>query len=93
MKALLAIVLLAVLVLLAAQLIPLVIGLAAASLSLALYFLPSIIAISRDHRNAGPIFLLNLLLGWTFIGWVVALVWSCTAQERSRCYRDYYYYS
>jgi hypothetical protein len=23
-----------------------------------------------------PIALLNLFLGWTFIGWVVALVWA-----------------
>jgi hypothetical protein len=28
-----------------------------------------------------PIFVLNILLGWTFLGWVVALVWSFTAQE------------
>jgi hypothetical protein len=44
--------------------------------SLALYFLPSIIAIAGHRRNAAAIFLLNLLLGWTFVGWVVALVWS-----------------
>ena len=47
-------------------------------LSLALYFLPTIIALLRGHRNALAIFLLNFFLGWTFIGWVVALVWSAT---------------
>lgn len=46
---------------------------------LALYFLPTIIASwSPRHHNAGAIFVLNLFLGWTFIGWVVALVWACT---------------
>ena len=35
------------------------------------YFLPTIVA--GRHRNGGAIFILNLLLGWTFIGWVVAL--------------------
>ncbi len=40
------------------------------------YFLPSIIALARSKRNLLSIFLLNLLLGWTFIGWVVALVWA-----------------
>ena len=35
------------------------------------YFLPAIIAFIRRHHNALPIFLLNLLLGWTMIGWVV----------------------
>ena len=48
-----------------------------------LYFLPSIIA----HRKQAflGIFLVNLLLGWTVIGWIVALIWACTAEERP-CY-------
>lgn len=29
-----------------------------------------------NHRNSGSIFILNLLLGWTFIGWVAALIWA-----------------
>jgi hypothetical protein len=43
-----------------------------------LYFLPAIVAGFRDHRNTGAVFVLNLLLGWTFIGWVIALVWAMT---------------
>lgn len=43
------------------------------------YLLPSIVAFNRNHRNKVPIAILNLLLGWTLIGWVVALVWSCLA--------------
>jgi hypothetical protein len=46
------------------------------AVGLALYFLPALIAGSRHHPNATAIFVLNLLLGWTFIGWVVSLVWS-----------------
>ena len=42
----------------------------------ALYFLPTIIASIRGKRNGCAIFVLNLLLGWTFVGWVIALVWS-----------------
>ena len=41
-----------------------------------LYFAPCIIACLKWHRQRVPIFLLNLLLGWTFIGWVAALVWA-----------------
>ena len=44
--------------------------------SAVLYFLPTIIAVAGRRRNTFAIFLLNLFLGWTFIGWVVALVWS-----------------
>jgi Superinfection immunity protein len=44
------------------------------------YFLPSIIG--HDKRPFAGIFLLNLLLGWTVIGWIFALVWACTADVR-----------
>jgi len=40
------------------------------------YMLPSIVAASRRHRNMPAIAVLNILLGWTFIGWVGALVWA-----------------
>ncbi len=40
------------------------------------YFLPTLIAFLRLHKNKLAIFLLNLLLGWTVLGWVVSLVWS-----------------
>jgi hypothetical protein len=43
-----------------------------------IYFIPSIVANNRNHRQYTAIFLLNLLLGWTFVGWVAALVWSVT---------------
>lgn len=41
-----------------------------------LYFLPAFISFLRNHKNKLAIFLLNLLLGWTVLGWVVSLVWS-----------------
>ncbi len=44
----------------------------------AIHFLPAIVAGSRHARNFWWILLLNFLLGWTFIGWVVALVWAIT---------------
>lgn len=42
------------------------------------YFLPAIIAVARRKRNWGAIFALNLLAGWTFLGWIAALVWALT---------------
>lgn len=39
-----------------------------------LYFLPSLVGIRK--KNAGAIFLLNFLLGWTLLGWVIALIWA-----------------
>jgi hypothetical protein len=45
-----------------------------------LYFLPSFIA--RDRHSFAGIFLLNFFLGWTFVGWIIALIWACTAEPR-----------
>jgi hypothetical protein len=45
---------------------------------IALYFLPTIIAHRRGHHQETAITVLDLVGGWTLIGWVVALVWACT---------------
>ena len=45
-----------------------------------MYFLPSIIALARSKRDLLSIFLLNFFLGWTMIGWIVALVWAAKAE-------------
>ena len=44
--------------------------------AIAFYFLPTIIARRRRHRSPEAVFVLNLLLGWTLLGWVGALVWA-----------------
>jgi hypothetical protein len=41
-----------------------------------LYLLPSIIAYRRKHARGGPIMLVNLLFGWSIIGWIVAFIWA-----------------
>jgi hypothetical protein len=54
----------------------LVLALMVLSLGLLLYLLPTFVAERRGHYQTTAIFALNLLLGWTFVGWVVALVWA-----------------
>ena len=38
----------------------------------------------RRHNNKIPILIVNILLGWTFIGWVVALIWSFTSNTENQ---------
>jgi hypothetical protein len=47
------------------------------------YFMPAIIALLRDKCGAGGIALVNFFLGWTVIGWLLALVWASSGKTRS----------
>jgi len=40
------------------------------------YWLPTIVAFGRKHPSKGAILMLNFFLGWTFIGWIVSIVWA-----------------
>jgi hypothetical protein len=42
------------------------------------YLLPSFVAIARGHQSWWAIVAFNLLLSWTVLGWVFALIWSLT---------------
>ena len=55
----------------------------------ALYFLPSIIAKLRQKAEGGNgIAFLNLLLGWTVIGWFFCFVWACTGRTQKDIARE-----
>lgn len=45
------------------------------------YFLPTIIAVLRERHDKISIFLVNLFLGWSLIGWIVALIWACKRDQ------------
>jgi hypothetical protein len=49
------------------------------------YFLPTIVAVARKVTNQGSVAVINFFLGWTLIGWVVALAMAC---RTSRLVRD-----
>ena len=46
------------------------------------YWLPALIAYGRHLNNVSQIVLVNLLAGWTFVGWLVALVWAAKPAVR-----------
>jgi hypothetical protein len=41
-----------------------------------MYFLPFLVAEVRGHRQGFLILLVNLLAGWTGIGWIIAMIWA-----------------
>lgn len=45
------------------------------------YLLPWAIAATRGRSNQAAIGVLNLFLGWSFIGWVAALVMACQSHS------------
>lgn len=49
-----------------------------------IHFIPLFIAVLRNHRNMGPIAAVNVLLGWTVLGWIGAFVWSLTANTEPK---------
>jgi hypothetical protein len=50
------------------------------SVGVLLYFLPTIVAAMRRLRNLAPIVVVNVLLGWSVIGWIIAMVWAVSTQ-------------
>jgi Superinfection immunity protein len=49
-------------------------------ISLFLYFLPAFLG--RHRSDFTGLFLLNLFAGWTFIGWIIALIWALSARPQ-----------
>lgn len=43
-----------------------------------IYCIPAVTAYSRKHRNSLAILWLNILTGWTGLGWLVAFIWALT---------------
>ena len=50
------------------------------------YFIPFIIAWWRGHENTGWVLILNILIGWTVIGWFFALFWGCFGQKKTNTF-------
>lgn len=49
---------------------------------LLLYFLPAWIAFTARHKGLPTVLVLNLLLGWTLIGWFGLLVYALLPGQR-----------
>jgi hypothetical protein len=50
------------------------------AVNIPLYFLPSLLA--RNKRNKVAIFAVNLIFGWTIVGWFAVLLWALVADAQ-----------
>lgn len=50
------------------------------------YWVPTVVALTRRHPQKWAICAVNGLLGWTFLGWVGALVWSLVKPRQPQPY-------
>ena len=48
------------------------------------YWLPTIVAFGRDSEGRFGVLALNLLLGWTVIGWLGAVIWAIASSSGYR---------
>jgi len=47
-----------------------------------LYFIPTIIAVASESKYAAPAILVNVFAGWTFLGWIMAIVFASIQKEQ-----------
>lgn len=50
---------------------------------LSLYFLPTIVATVRRRRRLASIFSVNLIVGWTIVGWIATVIWVMESHSRA----------
>ncbi len=52
-------------------------------ITLAIYFIPVIVAYIRKHNNILAITIMTLMIGWTFFGWLAALLWALNSDVKN----------
>ena len=53
-------------------------------LAIILYFVPTYIAIYRNANGKSIIFILNILIGWTFVAWILLIVVALSINKKEK---------
>ena len=51
------------------------------------YVFPSLLAVHESHPHARAVALVNLLLGWTIVGWLASLFWVLSSAPKEALVR------
>jgi len=54
----------------------LIIGILLWIIAIVIYLLPTIIAIKKDHYEKAKIIAVNIIFGWSLLGWALSLHWA-----------------
>ena len=52
--------------------------------AIGLYMFPYVIGRQRDVATSGALFVVNLLFGWTVLGWFGCLIWAACGATRAQ---------
>ena len=61
-----------------------ILGILLLGVGVLVYFLPSMVAWGRDTPNRNSVLVINLFLGWTLIGWVVAMAMAVSQADAKK---------
>jgi hypothetical protein len=53
-------------------------------LVLIIYMLPTLIAFGREHPRRGEIAVINIVIGWTLIGWIIVFLWAALGRTEAQ---------
>ena len=54
---------------------------AAGTAMIVFYLLPAFVAYGNRHPSRDAVLLVNLMFGWTVLGWLLSLVWACVGRK------------
>lgn len=46
------------------------------------YMLPTVIAHLRNHESCSSVAILNVMFGWTVLGWLAVLIYACAGSQK-----------
>jgi hypothetical protein len=59
-------------------------GFMVAAMAIFIYLFPAYIAIRRKHKLTTLIYIINLFLGWTLLGWIISLILACLKASETK---------
>ena len=60
-----------------------ILGIISLVVAVPIYFFPALTAWYRQHQRVEAVFLVNGLVAWTVVGWIVTLLWALSGPGKA----------